>query len=344
MGISSYNELITYLEKITSEESRILDRDEKFYSIKEEYHIVNYPDVKNKVIIMKKDKEGIYTSFPNEEVNKDKFTIRVKRRNIYFPKHRHQYIEIVYVLEGRVIQYINDQKHEMKKGDICILDKNVQHNSEPLNESDVVINMLLTPEFFDSVFMNLLSDDNHISNFIVNSLYSMNTTQKFITYHVEEKTTLHVILESLLKEYFSEKTRSNVAINGYLLIFFTELSRGLAENKEEVIDKLLKSLKSELLTYIRENFRDCDLKTMSRHFHFHPNYLSNLIKKEFGKNLKDILTELRMTEASHMLENSDMTIESIMDQVGYTNYSYFYKVFKKQYSCTPLNYRKGINK
>lgn len=344
MGISSYNELIAYLENITRTESRILDSEEKFHSIKEEYHTVNYPDIKNKIIIMKKDKEGIFTSFPNEEVIKDKFTIRVKRRNIHFPKHRHQYIEIVYVLEGRVIQNINDQKLEMGKGDICILDKNVQHNSEPLNESDVVINMLLTPEFFDCVFMNLLSDDNHISNFIVNSLYSMNTTQKFITYHVEEKTTLHVILESLLKEYFSEKTRSFVAINGYLLIFFTELSRGLTENKEEAIDKFLKSLKNELLLYIKDNFKNCDLKTMSKHFHFHPNYLSNLIKKEFGKNLKDILTELRMAEASHLLEKSDRTIESIMEQVGYTNQSYFYKVFKKQYGCTPLNYRKGIDK
>jgi YesN/AraC family two-component response regulator len=172
----------------------------------------------------------------------------------------------------------------------------------------------------------------------------MNTTQKFITYHVEEKTTLHVILESLLKEYFSEKTRSFVAINGYLLIFFTELSRGLTENKEEAIDKFLKSLKNDLLLYIKDNFKNCDLKTMSKHFHFHPNYLSNLIKKEFGKNLKDILTELRMAEASHLLEKSDRTIESIMEQVGYTNLSYFYKVFKKQYGCTPLNYRKGIDK
>lgn len=344
MGISSYNELITYLDNIASDESHTYNNDETSEFNKEEQHRENYPEIKNNRIILKKDNEGIYTSFPNEEVIKDKFSIRVKRREINIPKHRHQYIEIVYVLEGKVKQNINKQTYEMEKGDICILDKNVQHSSEPLKDSDVVINMLLTPEFFDCVFMNLLSDDNHISNFIINSLYSMNTTQKFITYHVEEKTTLHMILENLLKEYFSEKTRSFAALNGYLLIFFTELSRGLTENKEEAIDKLLKSLKKELLQYIRDNFKNCDLKTMSGYFHFHPNYLSNLIKKEFGKNLKDILIELRMSEAANLLENTDMSIESIMDQVGYTNHSYFYKVFKKQYGCTPWNYRKGIYK
>ncbi len=344
MGIDSYNELITYLQNITSVESYTFNSDETFDFVKEEYHPTNSLDLKNTMIIMEKDKEGVYTSFPNEEVIKDKFTIRVKRRDFFIPKHRHEYIEIVYVLEGRVIQYINRQKQELEKGDICILDKNVQHTSEALKKSDVVINMLLTPEFFDGVFMNLLSDDNHISNFIVNSLYLMNTTQKFITYHVEEKTTLHMILESLLMEYFSEKTRSMAAINGYLLIFFTELSRGLTESKEEVINKLLKSLKKELLNYMRDNFKNCDLKTMAEYFHFHPNYLSNLIKKEFGKNLKDILMELKMTEATNMLTNTDITIENIINEVGYINNSYFYKVFKKQYGCTPADYRKGIYK
>lgn len=341
MRIRSYNELIACLENAINEKSYTFNNDEKFVLIKEEYSTTDYPEIKNNIIIMKKDEEGVYTSFPNEEVIKDKFTIRVKRRDIITYKHRHEYIEIVYVLEGEVIQNINGQEQKMRKGDICILDKNVQHSSQALKKSDVVINMLLTPEFFDGVFMNLLSDNNHISNFIVNSLYSMNTTQKYITYHVEEKTTLYMILESLLIEYFSEETRSMTALNGYLLIFFTELSRSLTEIKEEAINKFIKSLKNELHNYMKENFKNCDLKAMAEHFHFHPNYLSNLIKREFGKNLKDILMELRMAEATNLLKNTDMTIENIINEIGYTNNSYFYKIFKKQYGCTPVDYRKG---
>ncbi|QOG29390.1 AraC family transcriptional regulator [Enterococcus casseliflavus] len=340
MRINSYNELITYLENIISEEKYNLNNDEEFTLIKEDYHNINYPDIKRNSFIMKRDQKGIYTSFPNDEVIKDKFTIRVKRRDVYIPKHRHEYIEIVYVLEGQVIQNINGQQIKMEKGDICILDKNVQHNSEALKKNDVVINMLLTADFFDGVFMNLLSDNNHISNFIVNSLYSMNATQKYITYHVGEKNILNIIIERLLIEYFSEETRSMSAINGYLLIFFTELSRGLTEIKEDAINMFLKPLKNELRKYIKENFKNCNLKDMAEHFHFHPNYLSNLIKREFGKNLKDILMEFRMAEATNLLKNTDMTIENILNEIGYTNNSYFYKIFKKKYGCTPVDYRK----
>ncbi len=340
MRISNYTELIAHLDSIDT----TANEDDEFGLMMEEYIKRRYPVIEHVNCVMKNDEKGIYTSFPNQEVMKDKFTIRVKRRNLMTLEHRHEYIEIVYVLEGQLVQEMNGEKQRMRKGDICILDKNVRHSSEALTEHDIVINMLITPDFFDGLFMNLLTDDNRISNFIINSLYSMSTAQQYIMYHAEENSIIRMILESMLMEYFSEKTRSMIAIKGYLLILFTELSRGLAEGKEEVIKKSLKSIKKELFDYIKENFKDCNLTVMAGHFHFHPVYLSNLIKREFGKNLKDLLMELRMEEVSHLLKNTDMTIENIINEVGYTNNSYFYKIFKKQYGCTPVDYRRNVGK
>jgi YesN/AraC family two-component response regulator len=332
MKISNFEELIRYLDEDTAEEKEILSNN----SIG-----IRKMDNGNSIII-NQDIKGISTSFPNEELTRNRFAIRRKYRYCTINEHRHEYIEIVYVLKGEFEQSIEGEKYKMKKGDFCIFDKNTRHASEAINKNHIVINILLTPKFFDGVFMHLLSDDNYISNFIVNTLYAMNSTQNFIKFHIDEGTTLHMILQNLLIEYFSESTRSKAAINGYLLILFAELSRALIQINEAAVDESQKVIKEKVLNYIRKNYKDINLKTMAKYFNFHPSYLSNLIKKEFGKNLKDLLMEVRMAEACNLLENTNVTIEAIINEIGYVNNSYFYKIFKKQYGCTPIEYRNNI--
>jgi YesN/AraC family two-component response regulator len=332
MKISNFEELIRYLDEDTAEEKEILSNN----SIG-----IRKMDNGNSIII-NQDIKGISTSFPNEELTRNRFAIRRKYRYCTINEHRHEYIEIVYVLKGEFEQSIEGEKYKMKKGDFCIFDRNTRHASEAINKNHIVINILLTPKFFDGVFMHLLSDDNYISNFIVNTLYAMNSTQNFIKFHIHEGTTIHMILQNLLIEYFSESTRSKAAINGYLLILFAELSRALIQINEAAVDESQKVIKEKVLNYIRKNYKDINLKTMAKYFNFHPSYLSNLIKKEFGKNLKDLLMEVRMAEACNLLENTNVTIEAIINEIGYVNNSYFYKIFKKQYGCTPIEYRNNI--
>lgn len=335
MKISNFDELVRHLDKDTEEEKDILSSTS--INIRKTDRYLNGNN-----IIINQDTKGISTSFPNEELTRNRFAIRRKYRYCTINEHRHEYIEIVYVLKGEFEQSIEGEKYKMKKGDFCIFDKNTRHASEAINKNHIVINILLTPKFFDGVFMHLLSDDNYISNFIVNTLYTMNSTQNFIKFHIDEGTTLQMILQNLLIEYFSDSTRSKAAINGYLLILFTELSRALIQINEATVDESQKVVKEKVLNYIRKNYKDINLKTMAKYFNFHPSYLSNLIKKEFGKNLKDLLMEVRMAEACNLLENTNVTIEAIINEIGYVNNSYFYKVFKKQYGCTPIEYRNNI--
>lgn len=329
MSINNFDELLTFLDKDTNEEKEILNN---IMKMKKE-------DIAERINI---DAKGIKTILPNEELAMNKFVIRRKLRHWAINEHRHEYIEIIYVLKGEFEQSIEGKKYKMKKGDFCIFDKNTRHSCEAINENTTAINILITPKFFDGVFMHLLCDDNYISNFIVNALYTMNSTQNFIKFHVGENTTLQMILHNLLIEYFSGNTRSRAAINGYLLILFTEISRELIQINEASIDASQKIIKEKILNYIRKNYKDINLKTMAKDFNFHPSYLSNLIKKEFGKNLKDLLMEVRMAEACNLLENTNLTIDAIINEIGYVNNSYFYKIFKKKFGCTPIEYRNNI--
>jgi AraC-like DNA-binding protein/mannose-6-phosphate isomerase-like protein (cupin superfamily) len=348
MRLETYEELLEIINKSTEGEEYFLQNPDKVpkYTKQQPLFLKDKLGDKEWNIIMDNDEEGIITSYPSEEEKTNKFIIRRKMKYIPILEHKHEYIEIVYVLQGSFIQEIKGRQIQMNKGDLCILDKNVIHSSLPLCESDVVVNIILTPEFFDGIFMYLLSDDNYISNFVINSLYSKSKSQNFFKHHVKEGSMIQKILENLLLEYYSTELRSSAAINGYFLLLFTELSREITITNRtgDLINDEQHKVKEKILKYIRDRHKDINLNEMADYFNFHPSYLSSLIKKEFGKNMKDLLLKVRMTEASKLLKNTDMTVENIVNEVGYTNYSHFYKMFKKTYGMTPNQYKTNVIK
>jgi two-component system, response regulator YesN len=78
---------------------------------------------------------------------------------------------------------------------------------------------------------------------------------------------------------------------------------------------------------------------VAAHVNLNPAYLSRLFKKETGKSLIDYLIESKMDRGKQLLDLTDMTVSSIALQVGYSNFSHFAKMFKKQYGVNPQDYR-----
>lgn len=335
MIIRNYEELKILFEKIYYENQQhmidIKDRKSKDGNIKSSDGME---------WVLKYDDEGNYTSYPNEELKKSKFIIRKKHHNLNTPMHRHEYMEIVYVLEGQINMNVEGNDIIMEKGNICIMDKNVKHSNKPLDKNDIAVNILLTSEVFDTVFMHLLSDDNCMSNFIINSFYATNKVKRCIVCDIEENSFLENVLINLICEYFSDSIRCQGKINGCLLLLFTELSRGLSDDERISITKKHSKIKSNIMEYLQKEYKNTNLLKAAEYFHFHPNYLSSLVKKEFGKNFKELLGDIRMIEAGKLLRTTDIKINIILENVGYSNEAYFYRQFKKKYNTTPYEYRK----
>ncbi|GKX28577.1 hypothetical protein SH1V18_10570 [Vallitalea longa] len=68
------------------------------------------------------------------------------------------------------------------------------------------------------------------------------------------------------------------------------------------------------------------------------------VKKNFGLSLMQYIRYERIQKAKKLLENTDLMIKEIADMVGYEDYNYFSKDFKKISSMSPREYRKGYNK
>lgn len=98
----------------------------------------------------------------------------------------------------------------------------------------------------------------------------------------------------------------------------------------------------EAIKHIRKHAHDQDLSLdrVADAVHVSPFYLSHLFRDELGTTFVSYLTEVRLDEARRLLKDTQLTISEISERVGYSDASYFSRVFKKHIKVTPGKFRR----
>lgn len=94
--------------------------------------------------------------------------------------------------------------------------------------------------------------------------------------------------------------------------------------------------------YIRDNFKkDISLDDVSKEVQISPYYFSKLFKEETGQNFIEYLTNARIEEAKHLLQETDMSMKEIGVMTGYSDPNYFSRIFKKTIGVTPTEFKES---
>lgn len=124
-----------------------------------------------------------------------------------------------------------------------------------------------------------------------------------------------------------------------LFLYLGELSQSL-QGQEEPPAMENKNF-SRLLSYVDAHFADSlYLDEVAKKFYLSSVYVCKLFKQFTGTPFSKYIMELRLNEACRLLTATDETIAEISDRVGYHDYFYFNRIFKKNKSVTPAIYRK----
>jgi two-component system response regulator YesN len=82
---------------------------------------------------------------------------------------------------------------------------------------------------------------------------------------------------------------------------------------------------------------DISLNDVAERLFISKEYLSSTFKSHFGITLGNYVLKKKMEEAARLLSEG-ATHKAISDELGYNDVTYFYKVFKRYYGCTPGEY------
>ncbi|SHE77379.1 helix-turn-helix transcriptional regulator, partial [Clostridium fallax] len=96
--------------------------------------------------------------------------------------------------------------------------------------------------------------------------------------------------------------------------------------------------------YIDNNFssQNITLEFLSNKFYINASHLSSIFKKITGDNLVEYTTKKRIEKAKLLLKDSNLKIGQVSEEVGYKDYYYFSKLFKKYVGIPPSKF-KNIN-
>lgn len=96
----------------------------------------------------------------------------------------------------------------------------------------------------------------------------------------------------------------------------------------------------QIKNYILKNYaKRITLKSIADEFHFSPSYCNSIFKRENRKPIVDFLIEERIRNAQERLIHTNLPLPQIAAEVGYDDYNYFSRLFKKHTLYTPTKYR-----
>jgi two-component system response regulator YesN len=123
--------------------------------------------------------------------------------------------------------------------------------------------------------------------------------------------------------------------------FIVEAKRCIVEKQPSIENQNMK----KLLAYISENYmKPLTLTEVAKYFHFSPSYLSSYFTTHNKEGFSEYVNKIRIDAAIKLLRTSSVPISDISAQVGYSDHSYFCKVFKKVTGFSPSQYRRKLLK
>ncbi len=176
-------------------------------------------------------------------------------------------------------------------------------------------------------------------------------TNEALHLSAQEKETLNSIVEKIDKECatnIDEFSRDVLISNIELLLNYIRryYSRQFITRKSQNTD-LLSRFEQLIKAYFDSEKMETEglptVQYFAKALHLSPSYLSDLLKKETGKNAQEQIHFYLIEKAKNLLLNSEETVSEIAYSLGFEHPPYFSRLFKKKVGMSPSDYRVSMN-
>lgn len=255
----------------------------------------------------------------------------VANNNIVVTEHWHDETELLYVAKGTLGVNINNKIYTCKENELIFVNSGELHS---ISGNDV--------HYFAVVFnSDMLSFS--VKDMVQNHIIRPITEGKITFFHKPRvssdmlrlvKHIIHINTEKSTGYMLETKASLLMLINR--LICADMYSTNSPSARQSETDLVLKSI----VTYISEHFHEkILLGDISKEFNMSPKYFCRFFKKHFHKTFIEYLNLVRIENAVKIFDTTDSTVTETAFSCGFSNMSYFTKIFKEIMGYTPSQYR-----
>jgi AraC-like DNA-binding protein len=164
----------------------------------------------------------------------------------------------------------------------------------------------------------------------------------------KEKQTLYDCVQKIeteLQENIDHHSQNLIVTNIELLLNYCLRYYGRQFiTRKNTNSTIVTQVEQLLNTYFRsDKLKEMGLpsvKYLADAVHLSASYLSDLLKKETGRNAQDHIHYFLIEEAKNILLNTDHTVSEVAYSLGFEYPQYFSKLFKQKTGQSPVEYRK----
>ncbi len=268
------------------------------------------------------------------------------------PTHFHDYFELMIVLEGSVTQRIENADYRYEAGMCCLITRSLCH-FETFNGPSRILFVGLKPEYISSIFDRAAGSPYReekgflagpIARFIQNDLKSPGKKEylDFIPTmkNVSSKKDLHFWSEEIINAMMNPHFGSQDLVQGALCSILDYLSdpscyhctrTALAHNSDFLIFARAEHI-------IRANHGCVSRADLSESLSYSGDYINRIVNKYAHMSLSEYCLKSKLSYAASLLETEHMTISEVSAAAGFSNRTYFYRAFERQYGLSPRAY------
>lgn len=252
-------------------------------------------------------------------------------------EHDHSFFELVYILSGTGIQWINNNKFAYHDGHLFMLTPGDSHSFDIHTTTRFV-----TIKFNDIYIHSAVFGAENIQRleFI---LQHANHQPGCILRNKTDKLLVKPMIEAIIREHINKYLYSKEIIAQLINTIIIVVARNIAMFLPGQVNESSEEKSLDIMQYIQTNICQPDkikAKAISRHFGISVNYLGRYFKKHMHETMQQYILNYKLKLVENRLLHSEMRISEIVTELGFTDESHLNRLFKKYRGYSPSAFRK----
>ena len=264
-------------------------------------------------------------SDPYVETHRD-----VSFSNAQLNLHSHTFYELIYCCNDCSAEYlVGADRYRLQKGDIVFVPPGISHRPllrDHMEEPYERYVLWCSQEFVDMFVENFATKETQIP---YGTLLRTGGTKWEL---------LGGYFRKGVWEAENQAAGWRAAVIGNTITLLTLIGRSIQERTASVLKAEKPDLLNEVLAYIELHLNEkITLEETAKHFYVSVSTITQLFRQKMGTSFYRCVTQQRLIAAKTLIAEGK-NLEDISRSVGFTDYSSFYRAFKKEYGITPRRY------